>query len=150
MEGAVWGVDLWRPIVTTHFHGTVPKAQKLVLEKESETASEKSASEDEVCTSTENAEAARAKNAAGLPANALANANNGDECSAANANASKVVSNEMDANVSNIDMTGDLIDFTDGTVELADCDASEVFDNGDCFDVRHSQRQRCWLGQHLH
>jgi len=119
----------------THFHGIVPKAWKLVLENENETVSEKSASEDEACASTMGAEATHAKNAAGLHVTALADANNSDECSAANANASEVVFDNTNENVSNIDTADNLIDSTDVIVELADGDASEMFDNGDCFDM---------------
>jgi len=115
----------------TRFHRTVPKPWKQVLRKEQETASEKSASEDEACASAGNAEATHAKDAAGLPERATANANNGDM------HTSDSNYEEMDANVTNTDsdMTVDLIDFTDGIVELADCDASDQTDTGDCFDV---------------
>ena len=120
----------------TCFHGTVPKAWKLVLDKENETASEKSATEDEACASAMDAKATCAENAGELLAvTALANANNGDECSMANANASEVVFNNTNGNVGNIGMAGDLIDLTNGIVKLADSDASEMFDNGDYFDM---------------
>jgi len=56
-------------------HGTVPKPWKQVLRKEQETASEMSASENETCAIAGNAEATHAKNAAGLPERATANAN---------------------------------------------------------------------------
>ena len=119
----------------TRFHGTVPTAWKQILRRENETASEKSASEDEACGSAESAEETRAKNAVVQPANALANANNGDMHGAVNVDTSDTDRDHTDTNVSDVDMTGDLIDFTDGIVELADCDASELFDNGDCVDV---------------
>jgi len=121
------------------FHGTVPKPWKQVLRKEQETASEKSASEDKACTSAENAEATRAKNAAALPERALANANNGDMHNVPDANATDGNSEETDTNVTNTDtdMTVDLIDFMDGIVELADCGGDDRIDNGDCLSTSH-------------
>jgi len=106
----------------TRFHGTVPKPWKQILRKEQETASEMSASEDEASASAANVEATRAKNAAALLEQVIANANNSDAPCAADKNASDCNTAAMDMNVvsTDSDMTVDLIDFTDSSAESID------------------------------
>jgi len=88
------------------------------------------ADKDKASASSAGAEATRVKDVATQSESVSANANDSDDNSAANVNASDHILSDTNAEVTNLDSVDDLMDFTDGMLELADCDASEIFDNG--------------------
>lgn len=113
----------------TRFHGTIPKAWKMEMEKErtSDGMTDKKAAD----ANTAGAEVTHAENAethsTGMPSDIA----RGSDCTATDADNDHRASDGKGVEVA----TGDLVDLTDGVVELADYDAGEIFDDGTYFDM---------------